>query len=179
MNQSLITVRYAKALFELSEEEGCGQIVKTDIEGIFACINGSEELTGFLASPLLKGSEKVRIMGTLFQKEVHPLTFKFIELLFDHKRELYLAGICRNFLQLYKASKGIKEALITTAIALSDAHKKEIHSYINKKFKMDVELSERVDPSIIGGFILRIEDQQINASIQSKLNKIKRELINS
>ena len=52
-------------------------------------------------------------------------------------------------------------------------------NYIQKKFRVQIELKEQVNPSIIGGFMLRIEDQQINASIRSQLNKIKRELINS
>ena len=179
MNHSLITVRYAKALFELATEENCASVVKTDIEGILACIMESGELTAFLESPLLKSNEKVRIMASLFQKDIHPLTFKFIELLFEHKRELHLADMCRNYLLRHKAAMGIQEATITTAIPLSEEHKKEINALIHSKFNLKVELSEKVDPSIIGGFVLRIDDQQINASIQSKLNKIKRELINS
>ncbi|MBA7540189.1 ATP synthase subunit delta [subsurface metagenome] len=92
---------------------------------------------------------------------------------------MYLRNICLHFIQYHKHNQGISEASITTACPLSSLYKKEIFDFISKKFKLKIELKEKVDPSIIGGFILRIEDQQINASLNTQLNKIKRELINS
>jgi F-type H+-transporting ATPase subunit delta len=179
MNYSLITVRYAKALYQLAVEEGVQESVKTDMEAILASILESEDFSTFLESPLIKSSDKIRIMNTIFQKNVQDLTLKFIHLLFAQKREAHLADISRNFIQQYKQKLGVQEAVITTAKALSSAHIKQIHDYLTNRFNVKVELSEKVDPSIIGGFVLRIEDQQINASIQSQLKKIKRDLINS
>jgi F-type H+-transporting ATPase subunit delta len=86
--------------------------------------------------------------------------------------------MCHYFNSYYKKKIGIKEASITTAGKLSASHKKEILNFITKKFKVKIELKEQINPSIIGGFVLRIEDQQINASLEAQLNKIKRELIN-
>jgi F-type H+-transporting ATPase subunit delta len=118
-------------------------------------------------------------MDEIFSNKVHTLTLKFIHLLFTHKREAHLSGVCRNFIEQYKKKSGVQEALIITAQTLTEDNKKKIHDYITDKFKAKIELSEKVDHNILGGFILRIEDQQINASIQSQLKKIKRELINS
>jgi F-type H+-transporting ATPase subunit delta len=179
MNYSLITVRYAKALYQLAEEEAVQDAVKADIEVILASILESAEFVTFLESPLIKSSDKMRIMNEIFQNKVQDLTLKFIHLLFTQKREAHLAGICRNFIQQYKEKLGIREAVITTAQSLSSAQIKQIHSYIADTFQVKVELAEKVEPDIIGGFVLRIEDQQINASIKSQLKKIKRELINS
>jgi F-type H+-transporting ATPase subunit delta len=179
MNYSLITVRYAKALYQLAEEEGIQDAVKTDIEAILASIRESEDFVTFLESPLIKSSDKMHIMNEIFQDKVQELTMKFIHLLFGQKREAHLAGICRNFIQQYKEKLGIREAVITTARSLSTGQIKQIHDYIANKFQVKVELTEKVEPDIIGGFVLRIEDQQINASIKSQLKKIKRELINS
>jgi F-type H+-transporting ATPase subunit delta len=74
---------------------------------------------------------------------------------------------------------GIQEGSIITAIALDEKYKEKINELIRKKFKIEIDLEEKVDPSIIGGFVLRIEDQQIDASISSQLKKIKTHLINS
>ena len=104
---------------------------------------------------------------------------QFLYLLVKNNREILLRDMCIYFNSYYKENQGIKEAIITTAIPLSKKHRDDIYKFISKKFKVNIELSEKVDPEIIGGFVLRIEDKQINASLQSQLNKIKRELIHS
>jgi F-type H+-transporting ATPase subunit delta len=179
MNNSLITVRYARALFQLSEEYKIQEPVKKDIEELLACMADSPELNFMLESPMIKGSEKSRLVNVLFENKIQGLTLKFLHLLIGNKREHFLADICRNFISEYKQKLGIKEASITTATALGKEYKEQIYNYITSKFNIKIDLSEKVDPAIIGGFILRIEDEQVNASIQSQLNKIKRELINS
>jgi F-type H+-transporting ATPase subunit delta len=179
MNYSLVTVRYAKALYQLAEEERIQDAVRIDMETMLSCINESEEFLFLLESPLIKSKEKVRIMDEIFQGKLQGLTSKFIHLLFNQRREGHLADICRNFAQQYKQKLGIKEAVITTAQSLSSDQKAQIINYINNIFKLKIELTEKQNPSIIGGFVLRVEDQQIDASISTQLKKIKRELINS
>ncbi len=179
MNDSLITVRYVKALYQLAEESGSQDAVANDIKALLECINESPEFKYFLNDPLLKGSEKSRLIDELFKKKIHDLSLKFLHLLIDNKREMYLFNICHYFITYFKQERGIKEASITTASKLSSSHKKEVLDFIANKFKIKIELKEQVNPAIIGGFILRIDDQQINASLEMQLNKIKRELINT
>lgn len=172
-------MRYARALFQLSEEYKIQESVRNDMQDILKCIADSPELKFLLESPMIKGSEKSRLVNVIFKDKMQELTLKFIHLLIDNKREHFLPDICRNFISEYKHKLGIKEASITTATVLGEEYKKQIYDYITSKFNIKIELSEKVDPAIIGGFILRIEDEQVNASIQAQLNKIKRELINS
>jgi F-type H+-transporting ATPase subunit delta len=179
MNYSLVTVRYAKALYQLAEEEKIQDAVRIDMDTFLSCINESEEFLFLLESPLIKSKEKVRIMDEIFEGKLQGLTIKFIHLLFNQRREGHLADICRNFAQYYKQKLGIKEAVITTAQPLPSDQKAQIINYINNIFKLKTELTEKQDSSIIGGFVLRVEDQQIDASISAQLKKIKRELINS
>jgi F-type H+-transporting ATPase subunit delta len=179
MNNSLITVRYARALFQLSEEYKIQDSVRKDIEELLAIIAGSPEFKFMLESPMIKGSEKSRLIDEIFINKIQALTLKFFHLLIENKREHFMPDICRNFITEYKQKLGIKEASITTAKVLDDETKKQIYNYIASKFNIKIELEEKVDPAIIGGFILRLEDEQVNASIRSQLNKIKRELINS
>ena len=103
----------------------------------------------------------------------------FFDLVVHNKRELYLEATARYFLQLYKQDKGIMSASITTAIPLDQQIRDLIIKQITKKFKAKVEIEEFVYKNIIGGYIFRIEDQQIDASVLSGLEKIKRELLNS
>lgn len=179
MNDSLITVRYAKALYQLAEEEEKQETVRNDIEMLLGVINDSNEFADFIENPLIKSNEKASIVNALFRGKINDLTLRFLQLLIDNKRESYLKGICLYTIHLHKQKLGIQEAVITTASEISTVHRKEIFDFITRKFKVNIDLQEKINPDIIGGFILRIEDQQINASIQSQLMKIKRELINS
>lgn len=179
MNESLIRVRYAKALFELAEENKVLDKVKSDLDVINLCINESNEFRVFLESPLIKVSEKSRLTDEIFKGKIEKLSLDFMHLLIKNKREAFLFQICQYYIEEYKTKLGIKEAEIFTSTPLKEEYIKQIHEFISKKLKLNIELKSTVDPSMIGGFILRIEDQQINASIKSQLRKIKRELINS
>ena len=179
MNESLITVRYVKAFYQLAEEVKIQDKVRNDIEFILNCINQSPEFQIFIDTPLLKVSEKLEFIDKLFHKQVDDLTLQFLSLLMRNKREMFLKSICHYYLHYYKKIIGLKEATIVTAIPLKPEHRKEIFEFITRKLKLKLELSEKVNTDIIGGFILQIEDQQINASLQHQLNKIKRELIHT
>lgn len=179
MNDSLIRVRYAKALFQLAEEEKKQAAIRKDVEMLLATINSSKEFDYFLENPLIESSEKTSIVDKLFKGNTNDLTLQFLHLLIENKRESYLKGICHHTIHLHKQKLGIQDAVFTTAIEISSTYKMELFDFITKKFKVNIELHDKIDPDIIGGFILRIEDQQINASIHSQLMKIKRELIKS
>lgn len=179
MNESLITVRYAKALYELAIEEKKEIAIQNDVETLLESVSKSEEFSAFLENPLIKGSEKARIINSLFKGRIDPISLNFLHLLIENKREECLGGICRYIIRLIKQKSGIQDAVLTTAQKLPEKHKKEIFEFVTKKFKLNLDMQEKIDPEIIGGYILRIEDQQIDASLKNQLNKIKRELINS
>lgn len=179
MNQSLITVRYTKALYDLAVESKQLDAVEKDIENILRIFNESEEFCQFMNNPTLKISQKIKTFDTLFSGKLNKICLQFLYLLVHNNRDMYLKDICIYFISYYKKNQGVSEAVITTAFPLSKSHRDEIYAVIKKKFNFDIELTEKVDPSIIGGFVLRIDDQQVNASLSAQLNKIKRELIHS
>ena len=96
----------------------------------------------------------------------------------ENRREEYLAGISRYFLTLLKTEQDILDAEIITAAPLDESLRKSILQLIARKFNASVELHEETDKSLIGGFILRVGDQQVDASIANKLKRICNELIN-
>ncbi|MBN1115613.1 MAG: ATP synthase F1 subunit delta [Bacteroidales bacterium] len=179
MNEGIITSRYAKALYQTAEEDKASESVRKDILSLIETINESPEFKSFLNSPILKESQKIKIIDEIFNGKVHDLSLSFLKLLFKNKRELYLYSICLSFLQYYKKDKGITEGSIITAFPIHEDFHEEIKSFIKKKFKLELELNKQIDPSLIGGFKLKIDDRQIDASISSKLKKIKTELNNS
>jgi F-type H+-transporting ATPase subunit delta len=179
MNESKISVRYAKALFALAKEADSFDALKRDVELLYQCIRQIPELQFVIESPVIKVSEKKKLFQDMFQASFSPLTLTFIKLVLEHRREDYLVGISRHFLTLMKAEQGIQSAEVITAITLDEKLRQSILSLIAKKFNAVVELNEVVDEKLIGGFILRVGDQQLDASIANKLKRIQNDLINS
>jgi F-type H+-transporting ATPase subunit delta len=179
MNHSKITVRYAKAFFGLVKEDNTLDIQRKDMELLSQCIQEIPELQDVIQSPVMKASEKIRLFDLSFGSSFSPLTITFIHLVLESRREEHLLGICRYFLDLIKAEQGIRDAELVTATPLDEKLRQSIIRLVTRKFDTRVDLHEKVDSSIIGGFILRVGDQQIDASLSSKLEKIMNELINS
>ena len=142
MNESLINVRYAKALYQLAEEEQKQEEIRKDTQMLLATIDHSKEFAGFLENPLIKGSEKKAIIDKLFKGNTDLLTLRFLHLLIENKRENYLKGICWYTLHLHKQKLGIQDAMITTAFELSQQQKKELADFITRKFKVNIDLQE-------------------------------------
>jgi F-type H+-transporting ATPase subunit delta len=179
MNESKISVRYAKALFGLLKEDNSLDTHKKDIELLYQCVREVPELQFVIESPVIKVSEKIRLFEEAFRDTFHPLVISFVNLVLENRREEHLAGICRHFLKLLKAEQGIRSAELVTAVPLDEKLRQMIVRLIARKYDSLVDLHEKVDKSIIGGFILRVDDQQMDASISSKLNRIKTELMNT
>jgi F-type H+-transporting ATPase subunit delta len=108
---------------------------------------------------------------------LNPLTLEFIDLLVKNNRLPFVEGIARKFNERYKAYKGITEVRLTTVSPLDKAVQKNILKHIVFKINQKVSLEEIIDPEIIGGFIIKIEDEQVDASVKTRLNKIKKELV--
>ncbi|MBK8807372.1 MAG: ATP synthase F1 subunit delta [Bacteroidales bacterium] len=177
MNHSKISIRYAKALYSFAKEKSILENVKTDILLIVKAINTITELSDFVKSPVAKPSEKKLFFKNLFDKKISTETLHFLNLLIDNKREMFLVDIARNFLEIFKKEKGIKTLILTGSQALTEDQKKNIVLFAENNFKTKIELEEKIDPSIIGGFIIRIDDMQLDASISWKLKELKRELL--
>jgi F-type H+-transporting ATPase subunit delta len=99
-----------------------------------------------------------------------------IDIVVKNGREKYIPAIARAFVHETKKHKGITESLLTTAVKVNTAIKKQVTGMIEDLFKTKVDMKENIDEAIIGGFILKIEDNYIDASVRNKLRKIKKEL---
>ena len=114
-------------------------------------------------------------MEQIFSKNVSEITLKFIQLVIRHRREHNLQEIFERYISLYLVEKGIVKATVTTSIALDSTLKSEFIGMVKGITNKEVELEEKVDTDIIGGYVLRVGDVEMNASLSGKLTRLKTE----
>jgi len=176
MNESQISVRYAKALFKSAVEKKILDAVNKDMD----LLTETCKLDNFqymLELPSLQPSQKSKFISSIFAKNMSDTSMALIHLVIKNKRETYLPGIARNFRDLYRTEKGIRSAELVTAIEVDDSTIDSIRELIKKAFDSDVELTSSVDDDLIGGFVLKIEDQQYDSSVVSNLKRMKQQLL--
>ncbi len=177
MNDSTIRVRYAKAFFLAAHEKSMIETVKADVEKVLNICNKSIEFILLLESPVITTSKKVDLINDLFKNEINELTLNFLLLIAKNKREVFIPGICTYFLEIIRKDRNIKSAVLTTATEVDEKTVNKIADMMGKELNAKIELSREVDPEIIGGLILRIEDKQFDSSVYTKLKNIKQHLL--
>ena len=177
MNESKISVRYSKALFNLAKEKKILDEVKKDIE-ILLTICQIKEFDEFLSSPIIPISKKAIIFRGLFEGNVNKIVLDTLLLIVKNRRETLLKIISLDFMTLYRKELGIIKAELITADKISEENKKEIKEMLKKILKGKIDLSQKIDSEIIGGFILRIDDKQIDSSVKTQLKNFRKELTN-
>lgn len=175
MNDSKISVRYARALFQSALERDTIDRVNRDMTFI-SDVCSLPEFKEILENPVIRASEKKKVFGELFEKRVETITMSLIDLVVSNGRESYLPAIARVFRSETMRHSGITECLLTTAVKVDEKTKKQISDLIASVFKTKVDLHENIDKEIIGGFTLRVDDNYIDACVRSKLRKIRKEL---
>lgn len=178
MNHSKIAVRYSTALFRSALEKNILDEVKADMAFISE-ICRDPQMKDFLENPVIRPSKKSEIFRRILKGNVHEMTLSMTDLLVKNEREAFLPDIARSFIHESQKYKGITEATLTTAVAVNAGIRKQVSELIEKTFKTKVDLKEITDPGIIGGFILRVDDNYIDASIRNKLRKVRKELLGS
>jgi F-type H+-transporting ATPase subunit delta len=175
MNESRISVRYAKALFQSALEKKILDRVTQDMI-LVKDICRIPEVKELLANPVIRPSKKTEVLRSVLAKDLHPLTLVLVDLVVKNGRERYIPAIARVFVHDTKKYNGITESVLTTAVKVDPVIKKQVSDLITNLFKTKVDLKENIDDSIIGGFILKVDDNYIDASIRNKLRKIRAEL---
>jgi len=176
MNQSKIAIRYARAVFQTAVEAGAVEKVKEDF-GILDNFLSSEPLfKHVLTSPLVSSQQKCTVFTNSFSSVFSPVSIEFLKLISRNRREEHLEAVIRNFISLYKKYKGLLTVELQSVTPVSEALKKRIQEVVQERFHKEVQFREFVNPDLIGGFILQVEDLQYDASISSQLKNIKDQL---
>ena len=177
MASTRAAIRYAKAILDLASSKNVAEAVSNDMFSIASTIKGNLELNTFIQNPTIKVEVKENALLEVFA-EVNGVTKGLFHLLFENKRFEILEAIASEYNKLFDEMNGVEVAKVTTAFPMdADLEAKvltKIATFSNKK----VTIENIIDASIIGGFILRIGDQQYNASVANRLQVLKRELSN-
>jgi F-type H+-transporting ATPase subunit delta len=175
MNDSKISVRYSRALFDSANEKNLLGKVYEDMIFISELCK-VPEMKEVLMSPIIIPSKKKQILHKVTENNIQKITLSLLDLVVRNGRERSLPAIAREFIRRTKEHNGITESVLTTAVSVDERIKTQVRDLITGIFKTKVELKEVVDKEIIGGFILKVEDSYIDASIRNKLRKIEKEL---
>lgn len=174
MSNHRVASRYAKSILELSLEKGRLEEVHTDFNRLTALAKSNRELSVVLNNPVVKSDKKLSILKALFQNEVDPITVTFFEIVSRKNRENILLDVAVEFEHQYNIHKSIQVAEVTTTFEIDDELRKEFKEVVKEiSGKDSVQLMEKINPDMIGGYILRINDRQIDESLSSKLRQLK------
>ena len=174
---SRVIRRYAKALFQLASEQHALEQIESDMSSVQRMIEKSKELAAILQSPVIQAKEKQQVLSELFKGKIHELSYDFLKLLLDKNREEFLPGIITYFLKIIDESKGVLRGDLKAAYPLSNEQKKSLKSQLDRITGKNVIINEQIDSTLIGGFIIRMEDTVIDASIKNQLDKLRETLL--
>ena len=178
MAASAVARRYGKSLLTLCKEQGVVDVVDRDMRALAETVADNRELAAVLGSPVIRPEKKEAIVRAAFAA-AHALSVDFLALLAKKGRAGLLADMASAFVSLVREERGIVLAEVVTAAPLDDARRAEINQLISKVHEGGVELSEKVDPHLIGGFKLRVGDRMIDATVFQTLRSMHRNLTNN
>ena len=174
----IVATRYAKSLLDLSVEKGQLEAVYADMMQVQGICEHSRELIVFLNSPIINSDKKIAVIKAVFAGKFNPITDGFLTIVAAKRRESIIPAMATSFIEQYRSHKNILTAVVTSANGLDAATKQKALDLVKSQLSGEVELVEKVDANIIGGFILKIGDKQLDKSVARQLSNLKKELTN-
>jgi len=179
MKDARPALRYAKAILNLAKENNAETAVNDDMLLVAKTIAENPDLEVALKSPILKVSDKINVLNSIFSGKVNGITLGLFKLLEDNKRVPMLESIAKQYRIIYDFLKNIQVAKVTTAVAITKEIEDRVAAKIVELTGNKANIENVVNPAIIGGFILRVGDVQYDASISNHLNELRKEFENS
>lgn len=178
MSVSNISNRYAKSLIDLCIEKKVLDEVIGDVKA-FVKLTDNRDFELFLRSPIIHGEKKISVFDNMLKGQIHEELMTFFKLVIRKGREDILPDILKVVLAKYKEMKGVTTVILTSAVELSQKEFDKISEKLKKTSiaTENVEFIKNVDPALIGGFIIQIEDQRYDSSIDGKMKKLRNQLI--
>lgn len=179
MKNARAALRYAKAILNLAKDSNDESAVHEDMQLIAATIADSKELSIVLESPVIKAAYKMNVLKATFSSKINNITLGLFNLLQENKRIVMLEAIAKQYTIIYDFDKNTQVAKVTTAVPISPEIEAQVLAKIVALTGEKANLENEVNPSILGGFILRVGDVQYDASISNHLSELKKEFDNS
>jgi F-type H+-transporting ATPase subunit delta len=176
MDEKKLQKRYAQSLFDLAKENNSIPTIYKDITYIHTVCKENRELEVVLKNPTIMPLKKRQILLALFEKSCDSLTTKFLSLVASKRREIYLKGICEEFIDIFNKYNNIKIATITVANDIDENIKNTIKNTLERELNCTIELDIHKDANLIGGFVINVDSEQYDASFLRRLNDLKRNI---
>jgi F-type H+-transporting ATPase subunit delta len=177
MKDTIVTAEilepYAQALMSVARSHDLVDRFGDDVNFILSLLKESEDLRQLLANPLVKPEVKKGVLRQLGSEQLHLYILNFLMLLIDRKRILFLEGICKQYQILLRQLRKTVLAEVTSAIELTDAQKDTVRQKVISMVNAEhVELETHIDLNLIGGVIIKVGSQIIDASLRGQLRRI-------
>lgn len=175
MREIRVANRYAKALIELAIEMKLLEQVKADMDLLLQVCDQNREFLLMLKSPVIRDQKKKAILEQIFTGKIQELSLKFMLVITRNRREAVIQEIANQFIVLYREYHRIIPTTLTSAVKLDQATRDKIVGLLAERANATIELTEKIDEEIIGGFILEFESSQYDASLLRKIQNLKKE----
>lgn len=167
--------RYAKALIASAIESNLLEETYSEINSLKDILNNSNQLSEYLLNPTISKDDKGKLIKKILGNQ-HPNLINFVNLLTMNNRLDELENISNSFNELYAKRKGVIQAKITSSVPISKDLETQIVKYLESIKKGEINLTKKIDKTIIAGFVLDFDDTQFDASAKKKLNKMQKQL---
>lgn len=162
--------RYASALLETANEQGQLAAIEADIDTVQRALAESDDLRRMVRSPVFSAEDQAKALDALLGRiGVNPLTLNFFKVLARNRRLFAAGDIIRAFKALAAEARGEVQAEVTSAVALNDSQLDALKEQLKNSVGKDVQLEATVDPSLLGGLIVKIGSRMIDSSLKTKL----------
>ncbi len=178
MQSPRLAGRYAKSLIDLSQEKGQLETVYKDMQYLQQVVRQSRDFVVLMKSPVIKADKKNAILEAVSKGKVSELTMAFNRLMVTKGRESVLPEVVNAFIDQYNEVKGIHRVKLTTAVEASEELKRSMVDKLKSEAGLQtIELEAKVDPSLVGGFVLEFNNKKVDASILRDLNDVKKQFM--
>lgn len=180
MNEGLIPRRYAMALYKLADEKGNTLKVYDEMKAVVRSFAENPDLQKVLANPFVKPEDKAEVLVTAAGGDVEDDYRSFVNLIIKNERTEYAGLMALAYCDIYRKANRIARVKITTASALGDGEMKKLREVVEKAYPgMKFEYSYDVDKDLIGGFVIDVDDQRLDASISNEIEQLRLKLLRS
>lgn len=170
---SEIAEPYAKALMSLAEQQDLADRIGQDVAFLRQALKESEDLANFLGNPIINAEDKKSVLRQIAGSQFHPYTLNILMLLIERGRILFLDEVCQRYQALLRQRNQAVLAQVTSAIELTDDQRHAIADKVKTLTNArSVELETKIDPEIIGGTIVRVGSQVLDASLKGQLRRL-------
>ena len=173
---SKVAKRYAQGLLDFTQESNTTETMLSEMKDVEKIMDSSKDLNRFFATPFIDGRQKISTAKEIF-KSLSPTAQNLITLVIRQGREKHLQAIAKQFINRVEDMQGVQRITLTSAVALSEQTIQQIFSRTSLvKPDQKFQLETIINPEILGGYIIRVGDQQVDASIKTKLSNVRKEL---